>query len=96
MTSEVRLGITKQPADSCPLINEALGALKEADAHLRKPDTEYPDQMESDMSDAEWHIDQAKSKLEEIREANEKIRAWGQEWKDLAKKLSESHELITT
>lgn len=95
MSSELQHGIVKQPPETCPLIDSAKDDVIKAIGLLTKPDDDNPGQMVSDMDDAEWHVDQVKGALEEIREANEKIRAWGQEWKDLALKLNESHELLT-
>lgn len=47
----------------------------------------------SDISSAIWGLDE--DSFEELRTAIEEVRAWGQEWKDLCKKIiNENPELI--
>lgn len=46
-----------------------------------------------DISSAVWGLDE--DSFEELRTAIEEVRAWGQEWKDLCKKIiNENPELI--
>jgi len=96
MTSEEKHGITKQPAESCPLVDEAVKTIKAAELELRGWEAmELPD-LKNATDYAVWRFDQLHDELEKIRTANEEIRQWGQEWKDLAKSLDESHSLLSS
>jgi hypothetical protein len=84
--SEVRYGITAQPAESCPLIDDALSDLRDALKELdgwEKCHEVGELQHKCDMGI--WYADRLNETLEKIRDRAAEIREWGQQWKDLAK-----------
>lgn len=84
--SEVRYGITKQPQETCPLVDDALddlkSALKELDGWERCDDV---GELQHKCDMGVWYADRLNVTLEEIRERTAEIREWGQQWKNLAK-----------
>ncbi len=86
-TSEEQLGIIEQPPESCPLVNAVLSTVE-----IGKRETYGWKHMdEADLREAveyaEWRLEQIEGEIELVRDANESIRAWGQEWKELALEL---------
>lgn len=92
-TSEIRFGISKQPDETCPLINETIGFAQAAmDAIPRNYYGLQESEYISIIKDFEYYLSyliagRKGGKLEEIREANQSIRQWGQEWKEKAIEL---------
>ena len=85
MSSEIIHGITEQPADSCPLVDAAAKSLDQVRHELRLWETMTESELRNACDYAEFYAASLDTELEEIRAANEAIRAWGQEWKELAK-----------
>lgn len=84
-TSETLYGITEQPSPTCPMIDEAIASLRKALKSLsgwKKMDEE---QLKDACDYAEWHLSNAEGEMEQVRDHVESVRAWGQQWKDLAK-----------
>lgn len=83
-TSEDEYGIPKQPPDTCPMIDEIYHEIKYVCAHsadYRKiEDIEEVRNIAAEFEDTLDSID-----LEKIRTNAEKLREWGQAWKDFAK-----------
>ena len=92
-TSESILGIPKPPDHQCPdidgYVNNA-NIIESAISDALKCD-ELED-MKSNVEDADWHASDIKGYFEDLRENMDLLRQWGQEWKDLAKRLIEDHE----
>lgn len=90
MTSEQRLGISPQPPESCPIVDGILGVVENIRATSRFYDVRGLPASASTMRRIAHEVELLRRDLESLRAANEAIRRWGQEWKDLAKRLSRS------
>ena len=88
-TSEERLSIMPQPPDSCPLVDAVLTTVTTGLGETYGWKNMNEDDLREAAEYAEWRLEQIKGEIEEVREANQLIRAWGQEWKDLAKELDD-------
>ncbi len=93
-TSEERHDIMAQPQDTCPMIDKVIGVIDEIEkeANIGRHDEDDVDALTAKLSSIETSInfpfrDGVRERLEEIRENASNIRAWGQEWKDLALQL---------
>ena len=96
-SSEKRYGISKQPSETCPLIDAAMKAVQEAQEYTQRSDRD----SEEELRERLWRIELALSELvqyrnqgilEDIRNNVSAIRNWGQEWKDLAKQYAPEDE----
>jgi len=93
MTNEQRFAIAPQPEATCPMIDAIIKKLNSAERSIRgfqKLDDvdelkEVIDSIHSDLFS--WN--DLESDLEKIRKHVEKIRNWGEEWKQLAINLDE-------
>tara|TARA_R110000772_G_scaffold249530_2_gene363834 strand:+ start:23256 stop:23582 length:327 start_codon:yes stop_codon:yes gene_type:complete len=92
MTTEEIFDIPPQPAETCPLVDKAQALAESALGHA----TNYDKCDEEELRDRLWRIEsdlgdlvgyKGNGLIEEIRQANESIRNWGQEWKDAAKNV---------
>lgn len=96
-TSEEIFGIVKQPPPTCPLVDEAIKIVQACADDLRgyeRMDEEDLRRAISDIEDKLSELAPLRSQwrnsgglLEDIRTNAGAIREWGQDWKDLAKKL---------
>ena len=91
-TSEYLFGINEQPKEQCPLINEVISQLVDNSKEIKDVwqnlrDVEEAESYLSTLDWAEYNIRNLESNMEEIRVNIEKLRAWGEEWKDFAKQL---------
>lgn len=90
-SSEKLLGITEQPDQQCPRVDEAI---RDYDRMFREiksicKDLSRVDGAEEMASDIDWwngNVDFVGA-LEDLRTQCMNIRDWGQQWKDLAKRL---------
>ena len=96
-TSEDLFDFEEQPKEQCPLINEVISQLvdnskevKDVWQNLR--DVEGAEGYLGDLYWAEYNIRNLESNMEEIRTNIEKLRAWGEEWKDFAKQLVQERD----
>lgn len=96
-TSEALLGLSEPPAYQCDFITELVkkvegieGEIARANDHFR--DEEFED-AEHYASSALWDIRNVANEIESLRAQIEAVRAWGQEWKDLAKKMLNDEEI---
>ena len=93
-TTEQLLDISAQPEEQCPFINKIIDAINSGRKEIESlaKDLSRIEGAESIASDIDWqssyYLDLNKE-LEQIRKQIIAIRAWGQEWKDLSKKLLE-------
>ena len=101
-TSEKLFGIEEQPEQSCPKIDEGIRAWysvqRDIEGYckdLKRCDT--VEEAETIGGDIDWAIGSLDivEKYEELRKQCERIRTWGQGWKDLAKYLLERQENIS-
>ena len=88
-TSEEIYGITKQPPPTCPLIDEALKEVERCQKRIMRYEKSDEDELRDMLSDVESNLGSVSGYgksglLEDIRERVEAIRAWGEEWKQLA------------
>ena len=89
-TSEALYGVSKQPPDTCPLINEAIKDVDRVFKIIRGYERADESELRDMLSSVETHLSSLcgygnSGLLEDIRKRTIEIRAWGQEWKDLAK-----------
>jgi len=91
LTSEYVLGITEPPEYQCPKIDEVI---KDIGSIEKEVDNAKDYLRNEEYDDVQWHLDSVNhdlyglaNEVEEIRTAIEEVRAWGQEWKNLAKRL---------
>ena len=87
LTSEELYGISEHPKPTCPMIDAVITDLRKCDREMNrwerhKDDAEYLAQV---LDTVAWIIGNMEPDLEKIRDNADKIRGWGQEWKDLAK-----------
>jgi len=88
MTSEEMHGIAPQPEDTCPLIGAVIKGLSDSFNSVRYADrTEDIKELQNICSSVEWDLYGLADTLEAIRTRVSEVRAWGQEWKDEAKRL---------
>ena len=88
MTSEEMHGIAPQPEDTCPLIDAVIRKIGEALGYTKNADrSESIDELQDTCANVDWALDGLEDKLEAIRERVSSVRAWGQGWKDEAKRL---------
>ena len=85
MASEELYEITEQPSPTCPLIDESIRSVRKALEALKGWKKMEEDDLRSACDYAEWYLSSAEGEIEVVRDHVEKVRAWGQEWKDLAK-----------
>ena len=92
-TSEELLQFTKQPEETCPEINRAIVKIKDAQKEIKWTRNEYDiERLRSAITDIEWDIDGLENSFEYCRSQCQELRAWGQDWKDLCKKLIDKYE----
>ena len=96
-TSEELYGISKQPTETCPIIDEALRELGEIARRIRGYEKADEYELRDMLSDVETRIGyldgwNRTGLLEDIRKNTTAIRAWGQEWKDYAKENAPAPE----
>lgn len=96
-TSEALLGLSEPPEHQCSNIDEVINRVKGA---LKNCDYSRDYIKDEDLSNAESYADDVYHELydlddavEKIRTEIENVRAWGQEWKDLAKKMLNDEEI---
>jgi len=88
MTSEEMHGIALQPGDTCPLIDAVIKGVSDSLNSVKNADrSESIEELQDICSSVEWDLDGLEDKLEAIRTRVSEVRAWGQEWKDEAKRL---------
>lgn len=96
LSSEDILGIEKQPEMSCPKINEAVKdvcrVIDSAKGAFRSIQYEDWDGVKSAVENIECDSSCLEDHFEYCRSQCELIRSWGQNWKDLAKRLIRAHE----
>jgi peptidoglycan hydrolase CwlO-like protein len=88
MTSEEMHGIAPQPEDTCPLIDAVIEGVSDSCDSVKYADrAEDIKELQDICSSVDWALDGLEDKLEAIRTRVSEVRAWGQEWKDEAKRL---------
>lgn len=84
MTSEEQNDISEQPAPTCPMIDEIILNIRDAERAIKGYEkTDDADELRQMIESVEFEIDII-DKLERIRRHVELIRKWGEEWKQLA------------
>lgn len=80
------------PVHQCPSIDTICQAISniESSANVSRYDKRDEEERLSDIS---WEIRGLERSIEEIRDAVEDVRRWGQEWKDLAKRIIEENNI---
>lgn len=89
-TSEVEHGVSEQPPETCPMIDEVLSIIEKCQDGLRGYERMEEEEMRDALKDIEYALAEItgyrhNGPLEKVRQNAGAIRAWGQEWKDLAK-----------
>ena len=91
MTSEEKNNISPQPEKLCGVIDSLIRDFN----HVVNVHIKYPQAMDNDdRQEAKSIIEDYDHRMEDLRGHIEAIRTWGQEWKDLAKKLLSKEESI--
>lgn len=101
--NESRLGITHMPPETCPIINQVIRGISGAADSCRRASHDYlEDKAIRYIDEIENEVSGLEDQMEEIRRANEQLRTWGHEWKELAlslegdaDKLEEAQERIS-
>lgn len=96
-TSEYRFGISKQPPNTCPLIDKAHVYVEKIYQAMRGYEKADEDELRDILSTVEHNLAYLigygnQGLLEDIRQNAAAIRQWGQEWKDLAKQFAPPYE----
>ena len=92
-TSEEILGFPKPPPHQCPKIDKFVAKAKSISRAIRKAEKcDEISEMKSFVSDAAWDTGDIEDNFEELRSALDELRCWGDEWKDLAKRLINQYE----
>lgn len=100
-TSESLFGIIDQPENQCPLINNGLKIWYNTERDIKSLIRDLSridsiEEAEDIASDIDWSIGSLDivKEYEELRSKCQQIRAWGEDWKSLAKKLIEERDNI--
>lgn len=96
-TSEEILNIQKPPEYTCPDIDKIIRAINEAYDIANQAEREchrFGDECghANIFDDIQYELSGLEDELEKLRKANENLRTWGTEWKDLAKQLLNEYE----
>lgn len=86
-TSEEILEIMKQPEETCPMLENVIGELDSISRNLQQA-KRYEDW--DDVASAQSDIDYLADSMNDISFHIADIRTWGQDWKDLAKRMFEA------
>jgi len=92
MTSEERHGISAQPSDTCPMIDEVIEKADAIEKAIRGYDRMDEVGLRDACHDVGWEVSDISSLAEGARKNTTLIRAWGQEWKELALWLIKQQE----
>jgi hypothetical protein len=100
-TSEKLFGIDEQPEQNCPKVDKGIKAWysvqRDIEGYCKERRCDTVEEAEKIGGDIDWAIGSLDvvEEYEELRKQCEKIRAWGQGWKDLAKKLIEQQKDVS-
>lgn len=90
-TSEALLGLSEPPDYQCDNITALVAKIRSVETGIDRAHDYIRDE---NLEDAEYHahcalldIKDVADEIEALRAQIEAVRAWGQEWKDLAKKM---------
>lgn len=83
VTTERFLNIDETPGDTCPFIDETISSIDNALSALKSDDVDDIKYW------VEYYLDGLESVLEDARTNVEKIRSWGQQYKDELKRVIE-------
>lgn len=89
-TSEDILGLTSPVEYQCDNITNLIkkfNSIQFLSNLTRRDDSDDNEFLRDRLSDIAWESVDLEDEIEEIRSEIEKLREWGQEWKELAKKL---------
>lgn len=98
MTGEFIYGITPQPKETCPIVDNGIRRVQNAYKEVKgvKPDHYEYDELvtlvENMVSNVEYELWDVENLFEQCRQQATDIRNWGQEWKDLAKSLDKEKD----
>lgn len=90
MTSEEQVSIATQPPETCPIINKCIKNIENCQGQLSGYEKMELEELRECLQFIEYELAELvgfreQGHLEDIRKNVVAIRAWGQEWKDLAK-----------
>lgn len=92
MTNEEAFNVSEQPEPTCPMIDSLIKKANEIMRTIAGYNRMNEDELLSVVDDVDMLIRCFEDELNGIRHHVEKIRSWGQEWKDVALDLSEKLE----
>lgn len=81
-TSEDVFYINEQPKNTCPMLDELKDGINKALRELS-----YNEDIDDIKYWVEYYLANLDLVVEQARENTENIREWGQQWKDLAKRV---------
>ncbi|MCA1021549.1 hypothetical protein [Halobacillus litoralis] len=84
--SEKLFGFTVPPDFQCPNIDSIIKKIKIVENDSSNTDGES-DELVDRLDDINHTVYQLESDVEDVREAIELVRSWGQEWKSLCKQI---------
>lgn len=90
-TSEELFGIFKTPEMNCSYIDDAISEVLQLSKDI-KLEISYLDIPKEDISNVEYYTEKVidcNDKFNELRFRLERLRAWGENWKSLAKSIFE-------
>jgi hypothetical protein len=97
-TSEEIHGITKQPKEQCPLIDDLICKVTDEAKNVGIVYRDLKDIPEAEentsLNDLDWadfNLRNLEAEIETIRTNIVELRNWGQEWKDFALTINEKH-----
>ena len=101
-TSEKLFGIDEQPELNCPKVDAGIkiwyNVKRDIEGYCKDLNICYTVEEAKDIGGTiNWAVGSldVEEEYEELRKQCERIRAWGQGWKDLAKKLIEQQEDVS-
>lgn len=92
MTNEEQFEISEQPNPTCPMIDSVIKRANEIMRTVRGYNKANEEELRSMVDEVDTSIRYFEDKLNDIRHNVERIRTWGQEWKEEALYLSKQLE----
>ena len=90
--SELLFDISSPPEHQCSSIDKIIKSVKDCESWASSIErTDDIGECHSLAHDIEWEVSSFYDSLETLRKNIEALRSWGEEWKSVAKKISELH-----
>ncbi|PLR99542.1 hypothetical protein [Bacillus sp. T33-2] len=86
-TTEEIFDIDIPPEHQCPKIDKVIKTINEVNKQANVGRHDEFEDLKDKLKSIEYDISGLDDDVEELREAIESVRKWGQQWKELAKKV---------